>query len=95
VESFARTEREIASEVAATLARIARTLEDLLAQLHQVRATLATGPPDERVQARARYQDLRRRALLYRWYLIVQREAVGLFRHADVDQYYPIPPSLR
>jgi hypothetical protein len=30
-----------------------------------------------------------------RYYLVVQREAMGLRRHADVDRVYPIPPPLR
>jgi hypothetical protein len=28
----------------------------------------------------------------YRWYLEVQREAIGLRQHQHLDEFYPIPP---
>jgi hypothetical protein len=80
-EGLSRIQREIAAEKAAALARIAGTLEDLIAQLG-------------RETDGARHEALRERALRYRWYLEVQREAVGLTRHDALDQMYPIPPPL-
>jgi hypothetical protein len=55
-EGLSRIHREIEGEKAAALARIAGTLEDLLAQLG-------------RETDGARHQTLRERARLYRWYL--------------------------
>ena len=42
----------------------------------------------------AAYEALRKQARRYRWYLEVQREALGLVRHDDLDRFYPIPPQL-
>ena len=37
-------------------------------------------------------RDLRARALKYRWYLEVQREALGIRRHEALDEFYKVPP---
>ncbi len=37
------------------------------------------------------YRSLRRQARRYRWYLEIQREAIGLRRHELLDELYPIP----
>lgn len=34
-------------------------------------------------------------SLVYRWYLEVQREALGLRRHHVLDELYPIPEPIR
>lgn len=39
--------------------------------------------------------EARRQAEQWRWYLCVQREAIGLRRHDDVDATFPIPPIIR
>jgi hypothetical protein len=41
-----------------------------------------------------RYRELRRRAVRYRWYLEVQREALGLHPDHRLDEFYSIPPPL-
>ncbi|HET8644977.1 MAG TPA: hypothetical protein VFO85_05785, partial [Vicinamibacteria bacterium] len=74
-EALSRTLREIQAEKAAALARIAATLEDLLAELGRIARTAEASAPDPRLVSR--HQELRARALRYRWYLEVQREAVG------------------
>jgi hypothetical protein len=93
---LAQTERELAAERAAALARIAGTLEDLLLRLDALRVTLEAGAvrPARRDALREEYGRLREQARLYRWYLRVQREAVGFFRHDGLDERYPIPDSL-
>jgi hypothetical protein len=70
--------RELNEERAAALLRISRKLESLIEQLH------ATTDPDA-------FRALRADALRYRWYLEVQREALGLRRHERLDEFYPIP----
>jgi hypothetical protein len=94
-EGLARIGREIQAEKAAALARIAGTLEDLIAQLGRVgREAMEADRAQDRQQARALHSELREKALRYRWYLEVQREAVGFTRHDALDQMYPVPPPL-
>lgn len=98
VDAHGRLLRELSEERAAALMRIARTLESLLDQLQaQAAVVLATGDAD-REGALAAWRDLRARAVKYRWYLEVQREAIGLRQHRYLDEFYPIPeepPSTR
>jgi len=93
-ESLARTESELRAEKAAALARIAGTLEGLLAELRRRRESFARLSSEERAAAAEAYDALREQARLYRWYLVVQREALGLVRHDDVDRHYPPPEPL-
>jgi hypothetical protein len=78
---------------AAALGRIGGTLQSLLDALATIRAQFGGMPAARRAEARARYQELRDKASTYRWYLEVQREAVGLTRHDLVDELYPLPPA--
>ena len=86
--------RELHEERAAALQRISRTLEALILELHASaeRARQASGV--ERERECAAWRQLRGRALKYRWYLEVQREAVGLRRHDVLDEFYRVPSSL-
>jgi hypothetical protein len=93
-ESLARTEAELRAEKAAALARIAGTLEGLLLELRRRRESFGRLSSEERAAAAEAYDALREQARLYRWYLVVQREALGLVRHDDVDRHYPPPEPL-
>jgi hypothetical protein len=93
-ESLARTEAELRAEKAAALARIAGTLEGLLADLRRRRESFGRLSSEERAPAAEAYDALWGQARLYRWYLVVQREALGLVRHDDVDRHYPPPEPL-
>jgi hypothetical protein len=42
-----------------------------------------------------RHQALRAEAEKYRWYLVVQREAMGLLNHEVVFEHYKIPEAIR
>ena len=93
-DSFARVERELQSERAAALARIAGRLAELVARLAEMRARQVSAPgpwPKEQLEA---YRAVREEARLYRWYLEVQREALGLRRHDGLDEHYPIPGEI-
>jgi hypothetical protein len=93
-DAFARVEEELFRERAAALKRIAETLEELLAGLGALRALRdRLSGPERAVQARA-YGALCERALLYRWYLEVQREALGLRGHDVLDEIYPRPARI-
>ncbi|HTL45493.1 MAG TPA: hypothetical protein VL262_14215 [Vicinamibacterales bacterium] len=78
---------------AATLGRIGGTLESLIDTLNTIRMQLAAMPERDRSAALGRYASLLERARTWRWYLEVQREAVGLTRHDLIDQLYPLPPA--
>jgi hypothetical protein len=84
--------RELAEERAAALLRISRTLEALINQLHVIAGRIAIG--DSQPVDIVAYRDLREQALLYRWYLEVQRESLGMRQHHMLDELYRIPGPL-
>lgn len=92
-EGFERITRELNEERAAALRRISRTLESLIEQLHAARARIVTLPDAERLPELTAYHELRRTATQYRWYLEVQREAIGLRQHHVLDECYVIPDA--
>ena len=83
--------RQLQEERVAALQRISRVLESLISQLcaSRDRARHASGPEQERELAA--WRALRAQALKYRWYLEVQREALGLRRHGVLDEFYKVP----
>jgi len=86
--------KELQEERAAALARISRRLERLLDQLQATREQIARGRDEDRARAIAAYRELHKEAVKYRWYLEVQREAIGLRQHQHLDEFYPIPPEV-
>ena len=82
------TEEELRSEMATALGRIGTTLEGIIAELHQLKQDLASRHDSDKA---ARFRELRKQAKLYYWYLIVQRESIGLRSHADVMALYSVP----
>ena len=93
-ESLGRTEREIVQEKAATLGRAGERLEAALATLAEVAATwrAAVNDGDARTRLAAEYEHAWRMAETARLTLLIQREAVGLRHHRDVDAQFPRPP---
>ena len=85
---------ELAEERVAALTRIARHLEQRIHTLNQLRASADDVAGDTRAALLQRYRALRADALRYRWYLDVQREALGLRPHETVEQYYGVPGPL-
>lgn len=86
--------RELNEERAAALMRISRTLESLIEQLHALADRARTVDEPHRSREIAAYRELRQRALEYRWYLEVQREALGLRHHHRLDEFYAIPGPI-
>ncbi len=82
-------------EKAGALRRVGEKLEKLLTELKGLESELRklTGP--QREKKLALYQQLRSDAEYQRWCLVVQREAMGLFNHSEVDLMYPVPPALK
>jgi len=95
-ETQARVEREIAHEKAVTLGRAGERLEAALADLAALAAAWHASAADVDVRARlaAEYDDAWRVAETARQMLLIQREAVGLRHHRDVDRQFP-PPARR
>ena len=94
-ETLKRIQAEIAGEKAAALGRAGERLEAALREVTACAARLRSAlDPIERVRQGESYQLARKRALQARQTLLIQREALGLRRHAVVDQQFPEPPSL-
>ena len=100
-EGLRRVEKEIASEKAAALGRAGERLEHAMAETRALAARLlgagaAKGDTDaaERERLVEAYAVARQRTLQARLALLIQREALGLRRHATVDQQFPEPPAV-
>jgi hypothetical protein len=85
---------QLNEERVSALVRISKTLESLLAQLHAAHARVADSSGEARAREVISYNDLRRHAARYRWYLEVQRESIGLCHHHRLDEFYKLPPEV-
>ena len=85
-------EAEIRQEKAETLRRAGERLEDALNALESARA--AIGGMEAREQLAARLAVCRDLAHLAYQYLIIQREAVGVRSHLDVERSYRVSERL-
>jgi len=90
-ESHNQLLRELNEERASALRRISGTLESLLLQLRASRERVHQAPERDREREMAAWRDLRAQAVKYRWYLEVQREALGMRRHDVLDEFYTVP----
>jgi len=93
-ERQGRIELELMEERAAALRRISETLESLIEQLQALRTRIGDVHWATRSPEVTEYRELRRRAVKYRWYLEVQREALGLHPDHRLDEFYPVPDPL-
>ncbi len=93
-ESVSAVEAAIRGEKSARLGATGEELEKRLARLSALRAAYAAAPEAERPAIRAAHDELRAEAERLRWNLTVQREAMGLTRHQDLDTFYPLPRRL-
>ncbi len=82
-------EVEIEREKASALGRTGAMLRACVRRVRDLEAVW-TGEP-EAFHRREDYRRAIQRAQLYKYYLIVQREAVGLTAHGDLDRFYSIP----
>lgn len=88
-------ELEMAKEKAFALRRTAYSIEKLLAEMQQIERELGALSGPERARKVEAHSELRAQVEHERWKMIVQREALGLHRHDDVDLFYPLPARLR
>lgn len=93
-EAHDRIAWELNEERVSALRRISQTLEGLIGQLRSAGDRIALAQGDERARAVAAYRALRARAVQYRWFLEVQREAMGLRHHHRLDEFYRIPSDV-
>jgi hypothetical protein len=92
-EGYERVEREIVQEKAAALGRAGERLEAALAAARALGDALdAARDPARRETLRREYETARRQAAAARQMLLIQREAIGLRHHRDVDRQFPEPP---
>jgi hypothetical protein len=88
-------ELEILEEKAATLARATARLEATLAALAALdQAPAADTPADPDEAARQRDERIREAAEAL-WFVVVQREAIGLTSHDGLFRTYPVPERVR
>jgi len=85
---------QLNEERVSALVRISKTLESLLAQLHAAHVRVGDSSGETRAREVIAYNDLRRHAARYRWYLEVQRESLGLRHHHRLDEFYKLPPEI-
>jgi hypothetical protein len=92
-EGFEKLEQEIVKEKAAALGRAGERLEAALDEARGLGVAIdGERDPRRRRELLHEYDAVRRRAAAARLMLLVQREAIGLRWHRDVDQQFPEPP---
>ena len=95
-ETFRRIQTEIAGEKAAALGRAGERLEAAMREMTVWAERVREVPAGtQRSGLATAYEQARARALEARLTLLIQREALGLRRHAVVDQQFPEPPAFR
>ena len=87
-------EAELNKERAGALALTARKLEDQLERCAKLREELTHAEGPLRELLLRDYREAREESERQRWNLCVQREAIGIRRHEDVDRFYPVAPRL-
>jgi hypothetical protein len=92
-EGLERLDKEIVQEKAAALGRAGERLEAALASARATGEALdAERDPTQRAALPREYEVARRRVASARLMLVIQREAIGLRHHRDVDRQFPEPP---
>jgi hypothetical protein len=88
-------EVQLRQEKASALRRTGDKLEKLIGEVTRLERELFAAAGPARTRKLAEYQQLRADAEHQRWCLVVQREAMGLWDHQEVDLMYRIPPPVR
>jgi hypothetical protein len=93
-DRLAAVEAELQAEKASALGRIGRTLTGLIAELRRLGDAAAGAIGPERQKIIAEYRATRKKAQLWHWYLVVQREAMGLRNHELIADHYAVPGDI-
>ena len=88
-------ELEMLREKASGLQAVGRKLEEVLLKLQRIETALPKLPPGERALQVLEHGRLYEESEQLRWKMVVQREAMGLSRHDDVDRMYPRPARIK
>lgn len=88
-------EVQLRQEKAQSLRRVGDKLEKLIGELTRLERELSTSSGLVRSKKLSEYQQMRADAEHQRWCLVVQREAMGLWNHQEVELMYRIPPPVR
>lgn len=92
--SVSAIQQAIRGEMGSRLGYTGEELEKRLLRLKALRQAWESAPEAKRTAIRAQHDEVRAEATRLQWNLIVQREAMGLTRHHDVYEFYPVPPRL-
>lgn len=88
-------EVQMRAEAVASVRALGQRIEKQISELQQLgQQVRAMAPSPARDKKVAEYNEKRRDAEYRKWTLIVQREAMGLFNHDDVEEIYRVPPKL-
>jgi hypothetical protein len=87
-------EVHLKAEAASGLKSLGHALDKHITELKRMREQVQALKGPAREAKLAEYRKLRGETEQRRWYLIVQREAMGLYHHADVEELYRVPPAL-
>lgn len=90
-KSLGWTQEEILCEMASALGRIGNRLAELIQCMESLRQRIRLATIPERQELVVEYQARHKEARLYYWYLIVQRESLGLRNHQVLKDVYRIP----
>ena len=82
-------ERALLEERAASLARVTDLFEEAWREAWDL---WRQGPAQGKGGNLEAYGEALRRLRFRRWCLLVQREALGLYRHERLEELYPFPP---
>lgn len=94
-EALGQIQQEVRQEQASALGRVAARLESFLAELAELEKVLSTVTGEARAPLLHQHAVLRKEAETFRWYLQVQREAMGIRRGQDnLEGHYPIPRAI-
>jgi hypothetical protein len=88
-------ELELMAEKAGALGLAASKLEAALTALDAADQALESAPPERRERQLAVRRERRAEAARRLWYLVVQREALGLRSHEEVFRVYRVPPDVK
>lgn len=92
---FAALQRELVEESAHSLGSSTRRLEEGVAALQRLEdalACLGAGEHEQRRELVQCFNATREEVLKRLYYIEVQREALGITRHAELHARYPVPP---
>jgi hypothetical protein len=95
-DSIDKTQQELMEEMAKALGNTGHQLESVLEQLKRLDALMGRTQSIEEYNALVqKFNELHKLALTRREMLVIHREALGVFKHAYIDIFYPIPKKKR